>query len=269
VLIFGWGPFPRMGVEGAALATVITNAFAVVGFVYYLIRGKLTLTLKMLDMLKFDFVLFWQMTKIGLPISLNGILFSVVYVFMNKITASYGTEAIAALGVGNRSEAISCLICFGISVAVATMVGQNLGAGKPDRAEKSVYIALLISIVITGVISILFLAIPGLITRAFISNELVVEYSSDYLRILALSQVFMALLIVLEGAFSGAGDTMPPMLIGIPAAILRLPIAYVLCFMLNVGVNGVWWAITTTTILSAVVLLFWFRKGRWKLREIH
>ena len=268
-LIFGLGPFPELGVAGAAIATVISMAGAVIGFAFYLFRGKLTLDLRFSDSMKPDLKLIWQMVKIGLPLSLNGILFSVVYIFINKITASFGTEAIAALGVGNRSEAFSYMICFGFAVAVSTIVGQNLGANRKDRAERAVWITVGITAVITAVMAAAFILIPGLITRIFISDQVVIDISSDYLRILALSQVFMAVTIVLEGAFSGAGDTMPPMIVGIPAALARLPIAYLLCFTLDVGVNGVWWAITITTIISGTVLAFWFKKGKWKNREIH
>ncbi|MCK4657010.1 MAG: polysaccharide biosynthesis C-terminal domain-containing protein, partial [candidate division Zixibacteria bacterium] len=105
-------------------------------------------------------------------------------------------------------------------------------------------------------------------TRIFISDAAVIDISIDYLRILALSQVFMAALIVFEGAFTGAGDTIPPMVIGIPAALARLPIAYLLCFTFDLGVNGIWWAITSTTIVSGIILVIWFRRGNWKLREI-
>jgi len=268
VLIFGVGPFPAMGVAGAAWATVLSVLFAVLGLTYYLFKGKLTIDLRISDVLKLDYMLLGRMLRIGLPISLNNILFSVVYIFINMLTADYGTEAIASLGIGNRIESISYMVCVGFSVAVATMVGQNLGAGKPERAERAVWVTFGITAVFTGIISICFVVIPGLITRAFVSDPLVVDHTSDYLRILALSQVFMAALIVFEGAFSGAGDTLPPMIVGIPAAVMRLPIAYVLCKLLDVGVNGVWWAITSTTIVSAVVLVIWFRRGKWKEREI-
>jgi Na+-driven multidrug efflux pump len=189
-------------------------------------------------------------------------------VFINKITAEFGTEAIAALGVGNRAESVSYLICFGFAVAVSTMVGQNLGAGRPDRAEKAVWITLGITGAITLVITMAFLLIPELITRVFISDAKVIDMSVDYLRIMAISQVFMAAVIVLEGAFSGAGNTMPPMIIGIPSSVLRVPIAYVLCFVLGFGVNGVWWAITSTMVISGIVMVLWFRRGKWKDRKI-
>ncbi len=267
-LIFGWGPFPAMGVKGAATATIIANFVAVFGFAYYMLRGRLTLELKWLQALKIDLKLFFEMVRIGLPLSLNGVVFSIVYVFINRITAEFGTEAIAALGVGNRAESISYLICFGFAVAVSTMVGQNLGAGRPDRAEKAVWITVGITGAVTLVITMAFLLIPELITRAFISNSKVIAYSVDYLRIIAISQVFMASVIVFEGAFSGAGDTLPPMVIGIPASVLRIPIAYLLCFVFDFGVTGVWWAISLTMIASGIVIALWFRRGKWKDRKV-
>jgi putative MATE family efflux protein len=267
-LIFGWGPFPEMGVKGAAIATVVANFGAVLGFAIYILRGRLTLCIKWFEVLRMDVKLIIEMVRIGLPLSLNGIVFSIVYVFINKITAEFGTEAIAALGVGNRAESVSYLICFGFAVAVSTMVGQNLGAGRPDRAEKAVWITLGITGAITLVITMAFLLIPELITRVFISDAKVIDMSVDYLRIMAISQVFMAAVIVLEGAFSGAGNTMPPMIIGIPSSVLRVPIAYVLCFVLGFGVNGVWWAITSTMVISGIVMVLWFRRGKWKDRKI-
>ncbi len=267
-LIFGLGPFPELGVAGAAIATVISMAAAVAGFAYCLFRGRLTLDLDFSKAVKPDFSLLSRMVKIGLPLSLNGISFSVVYIFINKITATFGTEAIAALGVGNRSEAFSFMICFGFAVAVSPMVGQNLGANKPERAERAAWCAFWVMAVITGVLSALFLLIPGLITRLFIPDADVIRISADYLRILAISQIFMAASIVFEGAFSGAGDTLPPMIVGIPAAVARLPVAYLLCYTFGVGVNGVWWAISSTTIAGGIVLIIWFRKGNWKHREV-
>jgi Na+-driven multidrug efflux pump len=107
-----------------------------------------------------------------------------------------------------------------------------------------------------------------LITRVFTSDPAVIVISVDYLRILAISQVFQAAQIVFEGAFSGAGNTMPPMLIGIPSAVARLPVAYLLCYTFDIGVNGVWWAITSTTVVGGIIIVIWFRRGKWKHREI-
>jgi putative MATE family efflux protein len=192
-----------------------------------------------------------------------------VYLFLNRITASFGTEAVAALGIGNRVETVSYLICFGFSMAVSALVGQNLGALKPERAEKSVWYTIGISGALTTVIALAFVLFPRQIAGIFIDDPAVVKIAVDYLLIVAVSQPAMAVVIVLEGAFSGAGNTLPPMIASLGYSTARLPIAYLLCFEFGIGVNGVWWAINVTMLVAAFMLYFWFRRGRWKLQEIH
>ncbi|MCK4857643.1 MAG: MATE family efflux transporter [candidate division Zixibacteria bacterium] len=269
LLILGLGPFPRLEVVGAALGTAISY---LVGFSLYLIvmkRGKLTFRFNWTRTVQLDFKMLWQIIKIGTPASMAGVIFSVVYLFINRITAGYGTTAIAALGIGNRCESLSYLICWGFSLAVATLVGQNLGAKKPERAEKSVWYTVAITAGVTTLIAIAFVVLPRQITALFIDDPAVKEIAVDYLLILAISQPFMAVVIVLEGAFSGAGNTMPPMVISICHSVTRLPLAYLLCYTLDLGINGVFWAITLTTVASSIVIMIWFRRGRWKLKEVH
>ena len=210
LLIFGIGPFPRMETNGAALATLLSQGTAAVIYVFLIIRGKLRFGFSLLPKFNLDFSVVRKILKIGLPLSASGILFIVVYIFLNKVTATFGTVAIAALGIGNRMESLSFLTCFGFSQAAAALVGQNLGAGKPERAEKCAWRTVHIVVLITGFISVMFFLFPRWISSFFISDLQVVKIAIDYLRILALSQVFMALEIVLEGSFSGAGNTIPP-----------------------------------------------------------
>ncbi len=269
VLIFGWGPFPKMGVAGAAIATVTAY---IVGFALYLLaikRGKLTFDFNFTRKLRPDFRMFVQMLRIGLPPATAGVTFSVVYLFMNRITTSFGTNAVAALGIGNRLESISFLICFGFSMAVSTLVGQNLGARQPDRAARSTWYTLGYAGIFTAIISVLFATIPRLISRAFIDDPAVADIAVDYLMILAISQTFMAAEIVLEGAFAGAGDTLPAMIVSIGGSIARYPLAYYIAITLGVGVNGVWWAITSTTVVKGMILMYWFSRGKWKTKEVH
>ena len=209
-----------------------------------------------------------QIIKIGLPLATAGIIFSVVYLFMNRITASFGTEAMAALGIGNRCESLSYLGCVGFSVAVATLVGQNLGAGHPERAAKSAWYALAITGSITLGISIAFLTVPSLIAKAFIDDPKVQEIAASYLIILALSQSFMAAEIVLEGAFSGAGDTLPVMIVSILGSFARIPLAQFIAYGLHQGISGVWWAITLTSIVKGTILVYWFNRGKWKHKHV-
>ncbi len=269
LLIFGIGPFPQMGVAGAAVGAAISM---VVGFILYIImirRGKLTFKFNWHGEYHIDFKMIGQIVKIGLPLATAGIVFSVVYLFMNRITAGFGTEAIAALGIGNRCESLSYLVCFGFSIAVAALVGQNLGAKKPERASTTVWYTVGITCGITLVISMGFLLFPNLISSIFISDPKVKSIAADYLIILALSQSFMAIEIVMEGAFSGAGDTMPPMIVSIIGSFARVPLAWFICYPLGVGVDGVWWSITLTSIVKGTILVFLFRRNRWQLKQVY
>ncbi|MFH0930660.1 MAG: MATE family efflux transporter [Candidatus Zixiibacteriota bacterium] len=268
VLIFGLGPFPKLGATGAAIATVTSQFLGVLLFIRHINKGKLPFKISLRDRTKIDLKTVYRILKIGIPTSIAGIVFSLVYLFLNKITAHFGTDAVAALGIGNRSESLSYLTCFGFSMAAATLVGQNLGAKKPERAEKSAWRTVLIVILVTGFISVMFFSFPGYIAAFFISDEKVVRIAVKYLQILGLSQIFMAIEIVLEGAFSGAGNTLPPMIVSVPGSILRIPLAYLLAIKLNLGVSGVWWAITLTSMVKGIVLAFWFKLGKWKSREV-
>jgi len=268
VLIFGLGPFPEMGVSGAAIATAISVAVAMTVALTKVARGRLGYHVgmslhvlpKIKDMLKIG--------RIGFPMALQQLVFVVVYWFLIKIVHQYGEIAGAAMGIGNRMESLSYLTCFGFSIAASTMVGQNLGAGKPDRAARCAWTAAGIGIAMTFVISVVFIAFPRTIASIFTSDPGVLEIATDYLIILGLSQVTMATEIILEGAFGGAGDTVPPMLVMVPGAVARIPLAYFLCFTLDWGINGVWWTLTMTTTVKAIVLAIWFQRGRWKLKEV-
>jgi len=268
LLIFGWGPFPRLETDGAALASILSQGVGSLIFVFLIARGKLGFKFSLLPRLDLDFSIIWRVLRIGIPASIAWILFSIVYLFINKIVALFGTEAIAALGIGNRMESVSFLTCFGFSMAASTLVGQNLGAGKPERAAQSAWQTAKIVVLLTGFVAIMFFTFPGKITSFFISDPRVIAIGIGYLKILALSQMFMALEIVFEGAFGGAGNTVPPMLVSIPGSLVRIPLSYLLAVHWGLGVNGVWWAITFTTILKGIVLAYWFSRGKWKAKKI-
>jgi len=265
LLIFGFWIFPRMGTDGAAIATFIAAVSWVVVYIIMFFRGRLAYKLNFKLWEKLDYRLALQILKIGFPPAVAGISFSVVYIFLNRIVADFGTISIAALMVGNRMESLSFLTCFGFSLAASTLVGQNLGAGKTIRAARSAYAAMGIAMAFTAVISMLFLIFPRQLTLFFINDKQVITIAIEYLRILALSQIFMAVEIVLEGAFAGAGNTIPPSMVSIPGSFARVPLAYYLCYTLDMGITGMWWTLTITTWIKAMILLYWFGRGRWKM----
>jgi len=268
LLIFGWGPIPAYGIAGAAMATIISVICTFLILLALIFKGKLDFSIGRWYRTHVDLSMMFKIFRIGLPVSLQNITFIIIYWFIIQIVHHYGDVAGAAMGLGNRMESASFLIAFGFSMAAATMVGQNLGAGKPERAAKCAWGTMKIVILETAIVSILFISIPEAIAGLFSSDPEVIKIAADYLIILGLSQVFMGIEIILEGAFSGAGDTMPPMIVSIPGSIARLPLAYYFCFVLDIGINGVWWSLTITSLVKAVVLLFWFSRGKWKEKKI-
>jgi putative MATE family efflux protein len=267
-LIFGWGPFPSMGIKGAAVATIISIFVSFLVFLGLILRKRLDFSLSTWYRNKPDFDAMYKIFKIGLPISVQNIVFIGVYWFIIQIVHQFGDTAGAAMGIGNRLESLAYLTTFGFSIAASALVGQNLGAGKPERAARCAWGTVGFVVAETFIISIFFIVIPGPIARIFTSDSEVVKIAIDYLIILGLSQIFMGIEIILEGAFSGAGNTVPPMIVSIPGSIARLPLAYYLCFNMEIGINGVWWALTITSFVKAVVLMLWFKKGNWKEKKL-
>ncbi len=268
LFIFGWGPIPPLGLAGASLATAISVFCGMSVALYLVSKGRLGFELPLTLRLRPIWNDWLRIARIGLPIASQQLVFVVVYWFLIKIVHVYGPSAGAAMGIGNRMESLSFLTCYGFAMAASTVVGQNLGAGKPDRAARGAWTATGIGIGLTLVMSAVFILFPKYIAGFFTDDPTVLQIAADYLIILGLSQVTMAVEIVLEGAFGGAGDTIPPMVVLIPGAIVRIPLAYFLAFTLDWGINGVWWTLTITTTIKAIILAIWFHRGGWKLKQI-
>ncbi len=268
MLIFGFGPIPAMGVPGASIATAISISVGTFLIFRHLLRGKLGYRVEKLFQGKLDFPGMLHISRIGLPIASQQLAFVVVYWFLIGFVHEFGETAGAAMGIGNRMESFSYLTCYGFSLAASTMVGQNLGAGKPDRAARCAWGATGLGIGLTLIFSFFFIVFPGAIASVFSSDPVVLEVAIGYLIILGLSQFTMAVEIILEGAFSGAGDTIPPMVVMLPGSIARIPLAWYLAFELGWGIEGIWWTLTITTTAKALVLAWWFRLGRWKAKKV-
>lgn len=267
-LIFGLGPFPQLGVSGAGLSTGIAYFAELMAFIVLIYVRKPSFAPGITARIKPDFKTIGEIVKIGLPISISGIAFTIVYLFLDKLASSFGVFALAALGFGNRIEAISFLTCFAFSVAAATLVGQYLGAKDPEGAQRAAYKTTYYATLVTGALMLVFLLLPHPIVRLFSSDPQVIEAAVAYLRIIALSQIFMGFEIVLEGAFSGSGDTLPAMLISVPGSLARIPLAYFFAQNLGWGVSGIWWALTVTTAVRGAVMLYWFSRGNWKKKKV-
>ena len=268
LFIFGAGPVPRLGVPGAGLATFVSIVCGTVLVVRALRRDRLGYPVPRPLAVRPEGRSLWRIARIGLPIAAQQLVFVMVYWFLIRVVHEFGETAGAAMGIGNRMESFSYLTCYGISLAASTMVGQNLGAGQPDRAARCAWGATATGVGITLAISALFLLVPELIAGVFTDDPAVLRIAVDYLRILGLSQFSMAVEIILEGAFSGAGDTLPPMIVMVPGSLARIPLAYLLAFEFGLGINGVWWTLTITTLVKAAILALWFARGGWKTRRV-
>ena len=260
VLIMGLLGAPRLGVMGAAIATVTTRGVAfALGLIIAVRRGLLRLGRPQPTRLV-------AIARVGLPTAATGVLFSLVYVVMTRTTTRFGTPALAALGIGHRVESWLFMIGVGAGAATAAIVGQNLGARRPDRAARAGWLAVAFCTALGAVVCILELAAPEWFAGIFSTDPAVIAEGAKYLRIAAISQLFVCAEIVLEGALGGAGDTVPPMLTSTTITLARIPLAAWAADQW--GSSGIWWVISLTAIARALGMIILWRSGRWKRKSL-
>jgi putative MATE family efflux protein len=256
MLIVGWGPLPALGVAGAAIATICTRAVAfVLGLTIVGRRG----------VVKFgrpDLRSIGTVLRIGLPTATTGVVFSLIYVMVTRTATQFGTPALAALGIGHRVESWLYMIGVGFGAATAAIVGQNMGAGRTDRAERAGWISVAFCSMFGIVACVIELLVPRWFASIFSHDPAVIAEGARYLRIAAVSQIGICAEIVLEGALGGAGATLPPMLTSTVITASRIPIA--VWAANRYGIAGLWWTISITALLRAVGMVGIWRAGRWK-----
>ena len=263
LFIFGLGPVPAMGVRGAAIATVLAQGVAACLSLSHLLGGRGRLHVRLAQW-RPDLALSWRILRIGIPNSGQMVSRSLVSAVMMAIVASCGTAAVAAYGIGLRLHMIIMMPAFAIGGAVATMVGQNLGAGRPQRARRAAWLGTGVDAAFMAVAAlVLALAAPTII-RVFNADPEVVSIGSRYLRIVSPFYVFSALGIVLGRALNGAGDTIGPMVITIVCLWgLQAPLALWFAQLWQPATQGIWWAMSATMTLQALLTAAWFETGRW------
>lgn len=256
-LIFGIGPFPRMEVKGAAIGTIISQAIVTFLFIYYIKKEtKLLSGINLFEKLDMEYIK--KIFKLGTPVAVQNGLFCIFAMFIARLISSFGEIPIAVQKVGSQIEAISWMTAGGFSTAVSAFVGQNYGAKKWDRIYKG-YFTSLIAVSVLGVFTSLLLILGARpLFSIFIPDPKVIPYGVDYLRILGYSQLFMCVEICTDGAFNGIGRTIPPSLNGIILTGARIPAAIILSKPNVLGLNGVWWSISISSILKGIVIMFWY-----------
>ena len=268
LFIFGWGPFPEMGVKGAAVATTIGRG---VGVIYQLVilfggSGILQLTRRHF-LLRMDII--WRLIRVAAGGAGQYIIASASWVFLMRIVAQFGSEVVAGYTIAIRLIIFTILPSWGISNAAATLVGQNLGAGKPDRAETSAWRSAFYNMLFLVTVAVVYFVGGPVFIRFFTDVPAVIDAGALCLRIVSAGYIFFAYGMVLSQSFNGAGDTRTPTLINLFCFwMLEIPLGYALANYTGLGHSGVYWAITLSETVMAITCIWLFRKGRWKTVEI-
>ncbi len=277
--ILGWGPFPEMGTRGAAVATFIARAFATVAGIYILLQGTYGVKLYAGD-LKPDLAILYKLVDIGYPATFDGWARSFAAVAMAGFVARFGAAPTAAYGIGVRLMSVTWAVAGAVGDATSTGVGQNLGARTPDRAVTVARTATAGTMVFIGAVAALVIAFPAQAIGIFVDDPAVVAEGVVFLRIIAPFWALFAGVMVIQGAFRGAGNTREAMVLSFLSRwIFRVPVALVLAFTavtipytgitvptvaaIDLGVNGIWIAFAFGMAASFVVAVAWFRLGTW------
>ncbi len=256
LFIFGIGPIPRMGVIGAAIATLLAQILSAVLMITAARKDKQIFSnIKLNSPIHMEYVK--TMLRISCPTALQSMMFTGISMIIARLIAGWGDEAIAVQKVGSQIESISWMTADGFAAALGAFIAQNYGANDLKRVRQG-YVKAIRLMLIWGCFSTFLLVVfPGEIFRIFITEAKVLPLGIDYLRIIGYSQLFMCMEITAAGAFSGIGKTIPPSVEGVTLTALRIPMAMVLGTT-ALGLNGIWWSISISSILKGIVLLLWF-----------
>ncbi len=254
MLILGIGPFPALGVRGAAIATVFAQLMVALIFLMAVKGSALFSGLGLFS--SYDKKRITATVELGLPVALQNGLFSIFAMVIARIIAQWGPVPVAVQRVGSQIEALSWMTAGGFSTALSAFTGQNYGAQKWDRIRKGYHNAIALVSIVGLMATTLFIFFGGPIFSWFIAEKEAIAIGIVYLRILGYSQLFMCIEITTSGAFNGIGKTVPPSIIGIAFNFLRIPSAMLLSTI--IGLEGVWWSISMTSVFKGILLTSWF-----------
>lgn len=267
-LIFGLGPFPELGVTGAAVATTIGRSTGALFALSRLLRGGGRVQLSR-RCLRLEPALMWRLVRLSASGTFQIFIGMASWILLIRVISNFGSDALAGYTVAIRVIAFALLPAWGMANAAATMVGQALGAGKPDRAERAVWIAGRYNLVFLGLVGISFVTLAPRIVAIFTEDPAVARYGIDCLRIVAAGFVFYAYGMVLTQAFNGAGDTWTPTLVNLGCFwCFEIPLAWALAITFDMGPHGVFLAMTLAYTSIAVLSAILFRRGNWKRKTV-
>src|ERR1700691_560643 len=267
-LIFGWGPFPRLGVTGAALATLTGRSIGVLYQFYRLMRGTERLRI-LASQVRLNWKVLWRLIRVSLTGILQFAIAHTSWIGLVRIVSIFGAAALAGYTIGIRIVIFVILPSWGLSNAAATLVGQNLGAGRPERAEQAVWRTGIYNMIFLGTVGIIFIFFSTPIVRLFTQDPAVVPLGAACLRIVSYGNLGYAYFMVMMQAFNGAGDTITPTIVNFFGFwLFEIPLAYWLSIPLHMRSNGVFFSIAAAESAMAVVSAVLFKQGRWKKQKI-
>ncbi len=267
-LIFGWGPFPKMGVTGAALATFIGRSIGVLYQFYRLLKGTERIHI-LARQIRLHLDVLWRLVRVSLTGILQFAIAHTSWIGLVRIVSIFGSAALAGYTIAIRIVIFVIMPSWGLSNAAATLVGQNLGAGKPERAETAVWRTGLYNMIFLGTVGVLFVFLAEPLVRLFTQDPAVVPLGAACLRIVSYGNIGYAYGMVMLQAFNGAGDTITPTVVNFFGFwLLEIPLAYWLAIRMHMQSNGAFWAIVVAEGAIAGASAILFKRGRWKKQKI-
>lgn len=297
-LIFGWTlipnapligtvSFPELGIQGAAYATVFSRGVAMVVGLAILFRGRRGIQIRVTDM-RPDLAYFRKILRIGVPASIEGTGRAISVNALLLVVGGFSTVVVAGYGIGIRIFSVIFLPAIAVSQGVETMVGQNIGAERVDRASAATDFAAKWMFILLGAAGVLIFLVPGPIASVFTNDPAVVDIAADFLRYVALTFGFIGVLRAYTGAFRGAGHTLMAAVVAISfLGLIRLPVAAALAFGVGpsvvtlagqtisipalvpaIGPTGIWWGFIVSNIAGAAIAWAWFRRGTWEEGDV-
>ena len=267
-LIFGWGPFPELGIKGAAVATNIGRGLAVFYQLYLLLRGRGRVRI-LKKHLRFNFKVMVKLIRLSLGGIGQNIIATSSWIGMVRIIAIFGSNVLAGYTIAIRIILFAMLPAWGLGNAAATLVGQNLGANKPGRAERSVWLAGYANMIFLGLIALFLIINPAFFIKLFIDNEQVINAGASCLRIVSYGFLFYGMGMIVIQALNGAGDTITPTKINFFCFwLLEIPLAYLLAITAGMQEKGVYISIVVSESVMTLAGLYFFRLGKWKLKKV-
>ncbi len=267
-LILGLGPFPRLGVTGAAVSTTIGRSIGILFQLYILWRGRGRILVRS-EHLRLDLKVMTNIMRIAANGALQFVIATASWVVMVRLVQSFGSAVTAGYTVAVRIVIFSIMPSWGLGAAAATLVGQNLGAKQPERAAQSVWRAGFFNMIFLGAVSVLYLILAPHLVAIFSNDPAVIKYGASCLRIISLCYILYAYGLVIIQAFNGAGDTFTPTIVNLVCFwIVQIPLAFFLSRRMGFGPNGIYSAILTAEILLSLLSIYLFRMGRWKRKVV-